>query len=213
MEMLNAVPQIFVAGENDGEVSNFITDVVNSRWTKPDLGTGGQAGSAGRGHYHPPLDYQRAKCDLQQLTRDVIGVAAVEPPQRPILGFKEIRFTPMSLDAMLQVFPCAKFIINVRLDLEAQHSSLFHKKTTVDDLNSSTNGLLEWAKNNSAFVLPLEHFTKTHFNELLRWLGIFDCEYVGTVHANSGQTYLPANAARFLDRPTGCTFRNATTTR
>jgi len=212
LDMLNAVPQILMAGENPfllRQLDVFSTAHAARRRLEP------QPGASGGAWWHPAIDLTDEVCDIQELTKDSIGLKAVEPPTRAYVGFKEIRFTADLVTRMADfVFPCAKFIFNYRLDLEAQsasqlkhfqgHSQSGHLLNLTDDLAAWQNSSEE--HKSKAFSLPLEHFDVDHFNDLLTWLGITGCNYTKVLHANNGGYNAPSKWALPLDDDSACRF-------
>ena len=168
-----------------------------------------QPGFSASAWYHPDLNKTSEICDLQRLTEDVIGLDAVEPPRRR--GFKEVRFSIDLLDAMIStVFPCARFIINIREDIQTQHHSQFKKHLSLDELQHDNDALVTWASvhSNQSFVLPLEHFSVDSFNAVLRWLGIFGCSFTTVVHSNDHHSYNggPDPDTNVLDDSNACLY-------
>eukprot|EP00633_Aureoumbra_lagunensis_P008643 CAMPEP_0197306180 /NCGR_PEP_ID=MMETSP0891-20130614/2837_1 /TAXON_ID=44058 ORGANISM="Aureoumbra lagunensis, Strain CCMP1510" /NCGR_SAMPLE_ID=MMETSP0891 /ASSEMBLY_ACC=CAM_ASM_000534 /LENGTH=208 /DNA_ID=CAMNT_0042788117 /DNA_START=329 /DNA_END=955 /DNA_ORIENTATION=- len=207
MNMLNAVPQIFIAGENNGVMESLL-DAYRKQYRlrrrlhfEPGFGVGAW--------YHPTINKKNEMCDIQQFTKDLIGLSQVNPTKRKIIGFKEIRFTVQQLNDMSEhVFPCAKFIVNIRSDTVAQHKSLFQSRKSIQQLSERNNQFLDWAEKHQkqSFVLPLEDFDVTHFNSILRWVGIEGCNYTKVVHANDHGYNFPPKNTTILNNESSCQF-------
>mmetsp|Transcript_11724 Transcript_11724/g.16783 ORF Transcript_11724/g.16783 Transcript_11724/m.16783 type:complete len:192 (+) Transcript_11724:2-577(+) len=151
---------------------------------------------AGLGHakgsweHEEPISNTRMLCSMQAMVRAAIG--DYDPNSTKVIGFKEIRHDVHDLDFFIKLFPCGKFIINIRRDVEAQKAS--KKKNFVhsgdvdlEAIKEENDRLVKWAQNHNgrAFLLPLEEFTVEKFNSLAKWLGVRGCEYGNVSHANS----------------------------
>mmetsp|Transcript_26439 Transcript_26439/g.54835 ORF Transcript_26439/g.54835 Transcript_26439/m.54835 type:complete len:100 (-) Transcript_26439:8-307(-) len=94
---------------------------------------------------------------------------------------------------MLKVFPCAKFIVNVRRDLVAQSRSAFWTKgnQTGKLLPRITSMLEHWQSSHTdrTRLLHLEDFTLVEFNKLLQWLGVRGCKFTVLAHSNYNGSY------------------------
>jgi hypothetical protein len=97
------------------------------------------------------------------------------------------------LQFIQQLFPCGKFVINIRKDVAAQVRSGFHMKHETGEaevVEGKTHALLTMAEQlgeERAFVLELESFSVEIFNKLLDWLGIEVCEFSKVLHANNSE--------------------------
>jgi hypothetical protein len=183
LKMLNYIPFFYIAGEDGGQLNNLYAAYTHAVDTAERVDA--------LPFYHHEINMHELKCDLQQYTIDMIGKYDTSSTQS--IGFKEIRITSRKhLDFMLELFPCAKFIINWRTDVEAQHESTFKAKESVKTLEETNDELTAWGSSHkeSAFLLPCcDEYTVENFNSLLLWLGVFDCEYTSVIHANAGGTY------------------------
>ena len=65
---------------------------------------------------------------------------------KKVIGWKEIRWAPDLLNFMRELFPCAKFVINVRSDIQAQANSGWHhgSNAEVEKLKAMTNSIKNW---------------------------------------------------------------------
>jgi hypothetical protein len=140
-------------------------------------------------------------CTAQRLVRDAMGLQ--QPPDfAKLLGRKATRLNSDGvLKFMVQLFPCAKFVLTYRNDVQKQlHSaywaSAVRKKKTKDGsgrpdpnrvLRNETRALLKFHANhpNATFVLPLETISVPRYNAMLHWLGARECKFQRVVVSNS----------------------------
>lgn len=125
--------------------------------------------------------------------------AVTSAPPVKIRGFKEIRDCWLPL--LRRAFPNAKFVLNYRMDIEAQaHSGFLRKNAAPPDFVGQLAKNRELLRGADVFELPLENFTVPTFNRLLRWVGIEGCTYRYVLHdnANNGYTHITATRSRPL---------------
>ena len=179
LEMLNAIPSLYLAGENKGMAKclhELYEDAKRTgfgpRGTPTDIGA----------WYHADVKKKEILCELQRYARTAIGAIGIHAA----IGWKEIRYDLRQLDFMKELFPCAKFVVNFRKDTESQHRSQFHRQTTVEALTKRNEDLVNWSNENreSAFQIPLEEFSIQNFNRLVRWLNVSECTFSKVAHAN-----------------------------
>ena len=109
-----------------------------------------------------------------------------------LVGFKEIRFTVEELNFSKELFPSAKFIVNIRKDTQKQLKSQSHflgkekPLPTLDSIIKMNAALSHWANKNKkiAFQLPLEDFSAPNFNALFKWLNFTQCTLFHLPHQN-----------------------------
>ena len=108
-----------------------------------------------------------------------------------VKGFKEVHYCKSeTLDFLKEVFPEAQFIINYRLNLQAQsHSGYWargKKNGGLPEIERCTKNILKWANTNKdrVYLLPLENFNKVNFDKLFGWLGFPRCRANRVVQAN-----------------------------
>lgn len=94
-------------------------------------------------------------------------------------------------------FPCAKYIVNTRLDKEAQANSRLQYfrspgtlEETVDKLKRQDVFLSEFAQHMDAYqarLIYMEDWVNnvTHLNEVVEWLGFRNCQYDIVLHNNA----------------------------
>ncbi|KAJ8613035.1 hypothetical protein CTAYLR_004067 [Chrysophaeum taylorii] len=175
MDMLNAIPGVLVVGENDG----FITrtgqafedlDAVPKAWSDKQYSA----------WWRTTPTFNHVLCDIQYLARRLVGELNRD---LVYVGWKEIRYFKMDdLNTMTKIFPCAKFIVNFRQDIEAQAQSAFwkqrHASKAEQELSDRNRLYTNWARalgKDRAFVLTTEDIKVETFNRLLGWLGYSNC--------------------------------------
>jgi hypothetical protein len=108
-----------------------------------------------------------------------------------IRGFKEIRHAVGS-QQLSQIFPHAKYIVNTRINKTRQRQSAFYRKQSVQSIltkESQLSKALAQIPTKNIFYLPLEEFSVSSFNALLRWLGITSGNFTCVLHNNKANTY------------------------
>uniref|UniRef100_A0A7S1RBC7 Protein-tyrosine sulfotransferase n=1 Tax=Alexandrium catenella TaxID=2925 RepID=A0A7S1RBC7_ALECA len=178
LEMMGSVPGFYLAGENGGMMNKQFDMFKHMRL----------AGNSGCSAWaHGPISQHGMFCAIQYYITEAIGAAAFQATHT--IGFKEIRWGVDATVAnfMLQVFPCARFIISTRLDLIKQLASESQAEWSYDtNLKKATSMLEKWQSNHrdKATLIHLEQFSVNWFNMLLRWLNVTDCSFKSLVHTN-----------------------------
>mmetsp|Transcript_56549 Transcript_56549/g.132652 ORF Transcript_56549/g.132652 Transcript_56549/m.132652 type:complete len:304 (-) Transcript_56549:179-1090(-) len=181
MSMLNAIPGIHISGENWGAIESLKDFYHSVEITKSMSNSGAWA--------HKEFSTTAILCKMQEVVKALIAPA----PNNSLIGFKEIRHDAPALDFFETLFPCARYIINYRDDIDAQVTSQethLSRHLPVDELESDlankTANLREWAvqRADSSVMLSLEDFSLEIFNGLLQWLSVEGCEYITVSHAN-----------------------------
>jgi len=185
MEMLNEIPGFRIGGENNGAASHMY-DLFQTYIDQIAKNGGAEA------WYTPEVKQKDLLCALQQFARALVGRY---PDDTKVLGWKEIRWkSKQELDFMRLLFPCAKFVINIRKDTAAEANSAFMKNgaTTAAALDATNKKFTDWAAQqaeSTTFEVPLEQFSVGRFNKLLGWLDITGCTYTSVLHANANNGY------------------------
>ena len=219
LNMLNAHPAVVLRGEDH----NLLADALRL-WRTVSL----QPFFKGP-FLRKAISPNNLLCDLQRFVEDTIRAgretsAAMTKRQqgsRHIIGLKEIRWMDIEpdlssaypgrdsslllLDFATLLFPCGRFIFNVRSDMAALSGS-WAKLGWVNDSNAHAKEMhitkikaaawkkhLEWRDRGSSwrsFWLPLENFTIPNFNELLSWMGEDHCRFAEIFHDNYNRSYL-----------------------
>lgn len=187
MNMVNLVPHVYLYGEN-GMMFEPMTLDPNSLYYLSRKDFSPRVPGRDGAWLHPPPEVadRRSRIGFQSYMWTWL-----EPPATPgrtvtIRGFKEIRWTAITLKTILHVCPCSRFISNFRLDLEAQHKSGWWVNQPINHLRFRTERLLEMMQNLSAptFEMPLEFFSVEKFNKLASWLGS-NCTFTSVAHSDA----------------------------
>lgn len=167
---LNALPGAYFSGENDGAgalIAQLYSSILTterrshlSAWSNPSA-----------------LDAPRVHCSLARLLLRMIGPSETTS-SASLLGFKTIRVAADKAMILADLFPCARFIVNVRADTRRQSKSSFYRLRShaaeAAQLTNRTAALLEFARRlppRRAYVHRTEDFTTRGMDSLLRWLG------------------------------------------
>jgi len=181
LNMLQSIPGIHLAGENNGTVA----ELLKLYKVLPFIQSHGYQGFNGSWG-HGPISERSVLCALQDYVEALIGKPAQADPKR--IGFKEIRWEEETLDFMLKLFPCAQIVTQTRRNLTQQSQSEFwgEKPEAIQELQRATSLLEAWQRNHTdvAFHMHLEDFSPDRFNALLRWLGVQGCQFKNVCHAN-----------------------------
>jgi len=171
LEMVNAIPGVYLAGENSG-VMNTLMDLFESSMSLLE----DQAGSR-----------NRALCAFQKFVKTIIG--QFDEQTTKVIGFKEIRhLNRKQLSFFKQVFPGAKIILNTRKNLHSQHQSQFQMDIPLGELTNWTNEVELFQADNSkdTFLLHLEEYNAKTYNRVLDFLQVQGCYFAFVAHANHG---------------------------
>lgn len=171
LEMVDAIPGVYLAGENLG-VMNALLDMYEAHRDRIE---------------NQVVSENRVFCALQQFVRTIIG--QFDEKSTRVIGFKEIRHVNQKqIDFFKKVFPGARFLLNTRKNLEKQHKSQFQMDIPMEELKNWTAQLEFFPKHNprDTFMLRLEDFSVTLFNQMLRFLGVRSCFFTHVAHANQG---------------------------
>ena len=186
LNMLNAVPQIQLSGEN-GMLIPMLNEALALTNRLPE-----QSRRFGTAWWNQPNQaaLRSVMCDW---------LLSLVPRQRPpslTRGFKSINPINSTLPFLLKLLPKARYIINYRKDLKRQSMSTFWKQAPVGRLSHQTQALVREVKASGRpmFEMPLEEFSTARFNRLLSWVGVEGCRYTGVAHSNAaGSTKVNAS--------------------
>lgn len=178
LEMVNAIKGFSVASDSGG-VFNFLRDSYTEAHD-----------------YFSRVSERNLLCALQSFAKNsLLSKQAANKKEEPtVLGWRDTEHTFVSNFTLLRkVFPCAKFIVNTRMNQTEQFASHFLKVPTMQELNRSSSALLNFQRNHksNAFLIRLgaevsggEGFSTNRFNALLHFLGVKGCKYMRVGHAN-----------------------------
>jgi len=220
--MLNELPDVRLSGENYNEIFHAY-EMYNNLLTTSTHFYDEEVASKGRfmhdeitdgAFQHNAMPIGSFACVMQTL------IHTINPPKlkkdslpldndaerREILGVKTIRlhlggWTPQEAAKFLQDnFPCARYVINIRSDVNAQVESMgvAFKKTNIDaefrkqrekTLNDAYQFLYRLSNilgEDTARFIDMTEWTNdvSILNDLLKWLGFLDCAFNDIVHEN-----------------------------
>ena len=186
MDMLNDLPNVYIAGENDGLFESLYALHKSSISTE----VKGKNGAYHGAWWHHPVERSKLERIARTYVESAIGLK--QNQNYTWVGFKEIRFgTADELDYLLSLFPCSKVIVNIRRDVVRQHESAFKEKSPISKLKSHNDMLLKWSKKypKRVFTLALEDFNLDNLNRLAVWLDFPNCHFKQIAHANRDGGY------------------------
>jgi hypothetical protein len=195
--MLNQLPRYDIGGEQHGQLiglqqmyNDFSTTRLYSSVTKK-----------GGAWYSRKMSKMQFLCWAQSFflvqsgSKERFDIGDVH-------GFKEIRYnTTEQLDFLNHIFPCAKYIINYRIDLEAQTHSAFRADNSVSELDQFNKVLLKFAHKHRhrSFIFPLEFYSnESHWNQLFRFLDRPQCKVISVVHSNANGSLAVDNSKTII---------------
>lgn len=188
MDMLNAIPGVLIVGENDGYITK-----IGTAFKQLALYPKGTFQKPYSAWWQTTTSFDHLLCNIQSMARNLVG--NVDPTQKlTFIGWKEIRyFTIDDLNLITTLFPCAKFVVNYRLDVDSQSQSAFYgvrpdRDAVIRTLAKHNELYIRWAAElgpSRAFTVTLENLTVDTFNQLLVWLGYSNCTYSALIHTNT----------------------------
>jgi len=179
LEMLNAVPGFYLAGENYGLLEK-VWQIYESTMNASQRAKDGDARFHGN-----PVSEHGLLCSLQLLVRATLGEFGTD--RASVVGFKEIRHTSgRQRTFWKKAFPCARFIVNTRRNTTRQHNSQFQKFLSLSSLEAYTKDLEQYQARHTEYVhqLQLESYSVGGFNQLLNSLGVSGCNFTDMAWAN-----------------------------
>ena len=185
MDMLNDLPNVYIAGENAGLFESLYALHKSSIRTEKQSKHGAYHGA----WWHHPVERSKLRRSARTYVESAIGLK--QNQNYTWVGFKEIRFgTADELDYLLSLFPCSKVIVNIRRNIVRQHRSAF-METSIWKLKSHNDMLLKFSKKypKRVFTLALEDFTLDNLNRLAVWLDFPNCRFKQIAHANRNGGY------------------------
>lgn len=177
LEMVNQIPGIRLAGENFGGLSD-LRKLADNAQKVDHINT--------LAMLHGTINRTDVLCSLQSYVRSIGGFSDSDE----IIGFKEIRHNNKDdLAFFRELFPCARFIVNMRRNITAliESRSNLGWKTEDYKVKEAAEVLESWQRKHHAisYLMRLEDdFTTKGFNNLLSWLGVKGCQFKSVVHKN-----------------------------
>jgi len=199
MNMIDVIPSYRIAGENSGAAAALFAlheaaETTNrhnnfSRRKKRDRAAPSPSLTAW--YQFSKVELGSRLCAMQAYALTMLGESG-ENGSNEVIGWKEIRYSKAELDFMRLLFPCAKFVVNIRRDTKAQTQSSFQKRTTFQMWDRVNSMLLGWSKRQprgTVHVFALEDFSLPNFDRLLRFLGEERCRYRSVIHVHGNGSY------------------------
>ena len=119
----------------------------------------------------------RWQATAQRLRHSQAFGANVDLPPLPPANVSMLHFTSL-------LFPCSRFIFNTRETPSAFRRRVGLRRYGPSHLAALSQLHAAWGPQGRSFWLPLENFSVTGFNSLLRWLGEDGCQYHQLLHDN-----------------------------
>jgi hypothetical protein len=212
--MLDLLPGVRMAGENNNAIQH-IKDMIDSIFSMKPMRIDSSRLSA---WYHNPIPAGALGCVSQHMIETIVPPVmlnkthVVPRAATEIIGFKTIRLIPLiSIDKIPGIvdflndhFPCTRYIVNHRSDVEEQAESQIkafqHKKIvkdSVDDkisqLEHEFNRLSKFAElmGDRAMIIDSSNWTEHvgELNKAVRWLGFSKCEFDKVLELNTKNDY------------------------
>ena len=212
---LDALPGLRMGGENNGAV-NRLQDVIQATLLNPHFERNSGTRNTPWGHGGGGDDRNTTTTNVYCAAQDF--VRALYPPyyddgknsaadDDDVIGFKTIRFLyghnalqdADYLHFFTNTFPCARFVVNVRSDVDALQESrqaAFHSnRDNADTLRGEIQRLLALAEllgPERSYVLDSTEWTQnaTQLNGLVRWLGYSpECDFTEVLELNTVSQY------------------------
>lgn len=212
INMLDLLPNVRMAGENNGHLMwGFYA--VNNLKTTDEFRLDSRDDIEGAWKHHP-IPEQALACPTQHMfevmnpppEQEMMRKGWKDNPE-DIIGFKTVRFHGEDFvsedgelyeatDFLIENFPCARFIINIRGDVEKQVKSWqtnFGMELDGEEVRNYNRMLVNVASRmgpERARLLDMSEWSQKNnvgidvFNDLIEWLGFVDCKYTSLIHSN-----------------------------
>ena len=217
--MINHLPNVRVGGENYNEL--YIASQLETNMNSLDfdrLRSKVHARAPNDAWFHNEIPKQAMACTIQKVLQTInpppkkiqqqiirgnrtSGLNLDDYETSQIIGAKMIqiksgKWTALEASEFFKYnFPCAKYIINTRLDIDSQVASqnkVFQMEDDVvshDNIKHENDFLTQFAQymgEETARMIYMEEWTKnvTQLNEVVEWLGFHNCQYDKVLHNN-----------------------------
>eukprot|EP00591_Stephanopyxis_turris_P001547 CAMPEP_0195510866 /NCGR_PEP_ID=MMETSP0794_2-20130614/3384_1 /TAXON_ID=515487 /ORGANISM="Stephanopyxis turris, Strain CCMP 815" /LENGTH=395 /DNA_ID=CAMNT_0040638373 /DNA_START=132 /DNA_END=1316 /DNA_ORIENTATION=+ len=196
MNMLDFLPGVRMGGENNNTLHalNTLMETFNLEHENWQDRSGAWK--------HGALSRASLSCAAQSF------IEAITPPPKgrediddssTIIGWKTIRFFDdweNDVDAakfLMETFPCARVVINLRANTDEQSKSAWYETTDdakqmLDDLNKRHFAIAEQFGSRRAHIMNIDEWKQpggtSKLNDLVSWLGFEGCTFPSTVHDN-----------------------------
>jgi len=215
--MINHLPNVRLAGENNNEL--YIASQLGKNLKGYGFnGLRSNVPKASGAWFHHSIPKQSMACTIQKVLHTInpppkevqqqiisnegngITLDGYETSQ--IVGAKMIRiqngkWTPLEAAEFFKYnFPCAKYIVNTRLEKDSQAASVLATFVSPNTLEKVVDGfkrqddfLTKFAEHmgeDKARLIYMEDWVNdvTHLNEVVEWLGFRNCQYNRVLHNN-----------------------------
>ena len=211
--MINRLPNVRIGGENNNQL--FIASQLETNLKKKNFGGGLRSKVPARpldnAWFHYEVPEQAMACTIQKVLQTInpppleiqqqiinsssngtSGMNLDDYETSQIIGAKMIRiqrgnkWTALEASEFFKYnFPCAKFIMNTRLDIDshvASHDKNLRVHATNKTIKKENDFLAEFAQHMGeeiARMIYMEEWTNnvTQLNEVVEWLGFSNCKY------------------------------------
>jgi len=208
--MIDLLPGVRMAGENNGHLAFGYHEMENLEETE-DFKLHSRKEIVGAWRHHPIAE-QSTSCPIQHMfeimnppSEHVLNLRTGFDDSNAIIGFKTIRFHDetqfgttyeQSVEFLMKTFPCARFIINIRGDVEAQKSSWFKAFGTEMDgniirgVNRRLENIAAYLGQERARLVDMSEWSQKNgsglyvLNEMIEWLGFKGCQFPSLLHSN-----------------------------
>lgn len=207
--MLDLLPDVRMAGENNGHLLFGLQALENLKNTRNFKLRSKETVTGAWKHHAIPEG--SISCPIQNMFEnmnppppEVLSLRKGFDDSDTIIGFKTVRFHDKrfgdsferSTDFLMEAFPCAKFIINIRGDIDSQIRSwenAFGSKMEEDEIRTYNTRLEKVADRlgpNRARMIDMSEWSKEDgsglhvLNDLLDWMGFQGCQYDKLLHSN-----------------------------
>lgn len=215
MNLLDLLPSVRMAGENKGQLLNDFTSYRNLRDSiELQLSATEEVEGAWK---HFPIPAQSLSCPIQGVYEAInpppelsVNYRGTYDDSETILGFKTVRLHEALMaenrvelndyglwdEFFTDNFPCARFVFNIRGDIEKQVQSwllAFGTKLDGDMIRKYNMKLSQLAAvlgPDRARVIDMSEWSKKDgsglvvLNDLIEWLGYRNCKFTSLIHSN-----------------------------
>lgn len=206
--MLDSLPGIHMGGENNGAINKLKSMIQTTAWDPHFVENEGATFTPWA---HEKVEPGNLYCIAQEYMKALYPSNTTTYPLPEVIGFKTVRFLEghdASKDAafvqfLKYVFPCARFVINVRSDIDAliksQKKAFGGRPGLGDKLRQELERMEAVAQllpERMVYRLDSTQWTQnvSYINDLVRWLG-FDaaCEFSHLLELNTVRDYFNGN--------------------
>jgi hypothetical protein len=233
--MLSKLPGVRMAGEENGQLiyAKLFTENLEAKSLQFHSETQVQGA-----FQHYPIPQGSMICPIQQLFETMNPPSELQlsdtngyDDSETILGFKFIRFddarfggtdVESAIMFLQEYFPCARFVINIRGDIESQKASWIKAFKPADEkvieklpkVNEMLRQLASSLGTDKARLLDMDEWSSGTasglqvLDELVEWLGYDKCKFSSILHQNkfnyeleASETFSLGVSCRFVGLP------------